>query len=70
MIWVLLAVGVLSTAFGYTVAYFGSWFRVHQQESHLRRMVNDIVVMVDMGHPVPPDWVQQELETMIAQDYR
>jgi hypothetical protein len=70
MIWALLIVGVLCTAFGYTVSWFGSWMRVHQQESHLRRLSNDIAVMVDMGDTVPPEWVQDQLETMIARDYR
>lgn len=57
-------------AIGYAIAMVGTWARVHHQESNIRALVNDIDVMVGAGDPVPPEWVQDQLETMLRKEFR
>lgn len=59
--------GVLT---GCAIYAFATWNKVRVNESHLRQLANDISVMNDMGHPVPTEWLSNELDSMIAKDYR
>ena len=55
---------------GYSVCTTATWGRVHRQESYIRALVNDVAVSIDMGEPVPAEWMQDQLESMLAQEFR
>lgn len=55
---------------GYSICYVATWARVYQQETSLRGLGNEIAMMMDMGDPVPPEWVRDRLDSMVVKDYR
>jgi hypothetical protein len=59
----------LGAGLGYVVCYFGTWIRVHRQESNIRALVNSIDVMRGAGDEVPSEWVQDQLESMLRQEF-
>lgn len=57
-------------ALGYAVCLVGTYARVHRQESNIRALVNSIDVLMDMDDEVPPQWVKNQLATMLAKEFR
>jgi hypothetical protein len=53
---------------GYWVALFATWNRMFRRESEIRQLSNDIAVMVEMGDPVPLEWVQAQLDYLMVRD--
>lgn len=70
MPWAIFVAAVLGILTGYSLCTFGTWLRIHDQESHIRALAVDIRVLMDMDDEVPPEWVLHQLETMVGKDYR
>ena len=62
-----LAIGVVA---GYYICAFATWNRVHRQESSIRWLSTEIAVLMDMDDEVPPEWVKDQLDSMVAKEFR
>jgi hypothetical protein len=62
-----LIIGVIG---GYYICAFATWNRSHQQESSIRALSVDIGILMDMGDEVPPEWVQDQLDSIVVKAFR
>lgn len=69
--WVLVVCGVgAGLAVGFLVGRIGMWVRLSQIESRLREMKRDAWVAQDMGEPLPPEWVADQIEWVLGNELR
>jgi hypothetical protein len=68
-IWVLVA-GAGGLALGFAVGRLGMWVRISHIESRLRAMKIDARVAQDMGEPLPPEWVADQIEWVLENELR
>ena len=65
---IILIIFLMLVAFiaGYWVALMASWNWVHHQEGNIRKLSNDIEILMDMDDEVPPEWVRDQLNFMVG----
>jgi hypothetical protein len=69
--WMLvMVVGAAGLAIGFLVGRIGRWVQLSQIESRLRALKLDARVAQDMGEPLPPEWVADQIEWVLGNELR
>lgn len=67
MMWVLVFVAL---GVGLLIGRAGRWARMRAIEDRLRAIALDCRIAQDMGDPVPPEWVADQIDWAVAEDFR
>ena len=65
-----LVVGVLAFGIGLGLGRLGQWTRLHNIEDRLRSISVACRVAEDFGEPLGPDWVADQIDWAVAEDFR
>jgi hypothetical protein len=62
---------IIGIAIGFAMSYWGTRFRMRQIEADLRWIANtaDEHTLLTDGHPLPPTWVVDQVDTLRRRNF-